>query len=34
MKRSKIISIIQGIIAIVILLFLFSIIDYQLFSHS
>jgi uncharacterized protein (TIRG00374 family) len=31
MKRSKIISIIQGIIAIAILLFLFSIIDYQLF---
>jgi len=31
MKRSKIISIIQGVIAIAILLFLFSIIDYQLF---
>jgi len=31
MKRSKIISIIQGVIAIAILIFLFSIIDYQLF---
>ena len=30
MKRSKVISIIQGVIAIAILLFLFSIIDYPL----